>query len=69
MEAHKRLARNLQRMRRERGLSQEALADRAQMHQTYLSGLESGKRNPSLAVLSRLADALEIDLSELLAPT
>jgi transcriptional regulator with XRE-family HTH domain len=67
MEAHQRLARNLQRIRRAQGLSQEALADRARVHQTYLSGLESGKRNPSLTVLSRLADALDVDVSELLA--
>ncbi len=56
---------NLQRLRRERHLTQEDLADRSGIHQTYLSGPEGGKRNPSVGVLERLANALSIDIAEL----
>jgi hypothetical protein len=42
---------NLQRLRRGKGLSQEELAHRARIHQTYLSGVDGGKRNPSIGVL------------------
>jgi len=43
-------------------LSQEELADRAQMDRTYVSGVERGVRNPSLEVMQRLAVALGADL-------
>jgi DNA-binding XRE family transcriptional regulator len=57
---------NLQRLRREKGLSQEELADRAQIHQTYLSGVERGRRNPTITVLQRIAEALDADIADLM---
>lgn len=54
-------------LRTQRGISQEALADAAQVHVTYLSGIERGIRNPSLDKLNALAGALEIRTLELLA--
>jgi transcriptional regulator with XRE-family HTH domain len=65
MDARKRVGLNVQRLRRGRGLSQEELAHRAEVHQTYLSGVEGGKRNPSIGVLGRIATALEVDIEEL----
>jgi len=65
MDARERVGRNVQALRRQLGLSQEALADEAGIHQTYLSGLENGRRNPSLMVLDRLAKALKVDLDAL----
>lgn len=65
MDVRKRVGLNLQRLRRGKGLSQEELAHRAEIHQTYLSGVEGGKRNPSIGVLGRIATALEIDIEEL----
>lgn len=56
---------NVQRLRREKSLSQEELASRASIHQTYLSGVERGVRNPSIKVLDRIAAALSTDLDEL----
>lgn len=56
---------NLQKLRRQRELSQEELAARALVHQTYLSGLERGKRNPSLLVLARLANALNVEIEDI----
>ena len=58
MDVRERVGLNLQRLRREKGLSQEELADRANIHQTYLSGVERGKRNPTITVLQRIAEAL-----------
>ncbi|HXS32319.1 MAG TPA: helix-turn-helix transcriptional regulator [Solirubrobacterales bacterium] len=49
------------------GLSQEGLADRAGMHRTYVSEIERGLRNPSYRNLVKLAAALELPLSELVA--
>jgi len=49
------------------GVSQEGLADRAGLHRTYVGGIERGERNLSFANLLRLADALAVKPSELLA--
>lgn len=68
MDVRRRIGRNVQRLRRSKGLSQEELSDRAAIHQTYLSGVEGGKRNPSALVLARIADGLEVDVSELFVP-
>jgi transcriptional regulator with XRE-family HTH domain len=65
MEARRRIAVNIQRLRRERGLSQEELGAQADVHQTYLSQVEGAKRNPSIDVLERIANALKIDIAEL----
>ena len=65
MDVRVRVGLNLQALRRDRGYSQEELAHRAAMHQTYLSGIERGRRNPSVLVLARIADALGVDLQDL----
>jgi len=64
MDVRKRVAGNIQRIRHEKGLSQEDVAHAANIHQTYLSGVEGGKRNPSIGVLDRIAKALQVDISE-----
>jgi len=46
-------------------LSQEELADRAGKDRTYISGIERGRRNPSLDVLQSIADALGVGLDVL----
>jgi transcriptional regulator with XRE-family HTH domain len=65
MEVQVRVGLNVQRLRRDKGLSQEELAARAEMHQTYLSGVERGVGNPSLLVLARIAKALGVDVEDL----
>ena len=56
------------RTRREQlGMTQEDLADRAQIHRTYLSDVERGFRNISLINIERLSSALSFRLSELFA--
>lgn len=54
-------------VRLERGFSQEALAQRAKLDRTYVSGIERGERNPSLENLLKLADALGVQLSQIAA--
>src|ERR1035441_4398 len=63
--AVKLLAAHIRKLRGERGLSQERLAELAQMHRTYLGGIETARRNPSFKNLFRLARALGVSLSEL----
>lgn len=54
-------------LRQRLGVSQEEVAHRAGIHVTYLSGIERGRRNPSLKNLSRLAKALGVQLHKLLS--
>lgn len=49
---------NVRKQRTEKGLSQEALADKADLDPTYISGIERGVRNPSLLSIVRIAKAL-----------
>ena len=50
------------------GMSQEALAERAELHRTYVTDVERGARNLSLESISRLARALEISIDSLFSP-
>jgi transcriptional regulator with XRE-family HTH domain len=58
--------RRLRRLRRDRDLSQEALAHMAGLDRTYVSGVERGERNLSLVKFCRLAGALGIEVADLL---
>jgi len=62
------VAANLRRLRAAQGLSQEALADRAGIHRTYVGSVERAERNVSIDNICRLAWALRVDVRELLAP-
>nr|WP_137827980.1 helix-turn-helix transcriptional regulator [Methylobacterium sp. L1A1] len=55
------LAHNLRRIRAEKELSQEALADLCDIDRTYISGIERGVRNLSIDNLERLALALRME--------
>jgi transcriptional regulator with XRE-family HTH domain len=65
MDVRVRIGLNVQQIRRDCGLSQEELASRANVHQTYLSGVERGLRNPSALVLDRIAKAMRVDIEDL----
>jgi transcriptional regulator with XRE-family HTH domain len=65
MKAGALVARNIRRLRIAHGLSQEALAVDAEIDRTYVSRLERGLENPSVAVLERLAKALSANIEEL----
>lgn len=66
MDVRDRLAVNMKRLRKERGWSQEALADAAGLDRTYISGVERVVKNPTISVVERVASALECTLGELL---
>lgn len=59
------LGRRARERRVELGLSQEALAERAGLHRTYISSLEQGHRNIATLNLVRLAHALDVDPGDL----
>ena len=53
--------------RKRLGVSQEELAERADLHRTYISDVERGARNLSLESIEKLASALEVPISALFA--
>jgi transcriptional regulator with XRE-family HTH domain len=61
------LGKAVRKKRLQLGLSQEALAERADLHWTYIGGIERGERNVSLINIVRIARALELSASKLLA--
>ena len=60
------LARNLRRLRAKLGISQEALADLAGLHRTYIGSIERSERNISIDNIGKLAVALGVTPSKLL---
>ena len=65
MDIRERIGWNLRRLRDERDLTQEEFAFESGFDRGYISGVERGARNPSVAVVGRIADALRTDVSEL----
>ena len=66
MDIRQQVGLNVKRMRREKGWSQEELADRCGLHRTYISGVERGIRNPTVLVLVKIASTLEAEAADLL---
>lgn len=65
-QARKVFARRLRQVRQQQALSQEALADRSGLHRTYVGAVERGERNISIDNMERLAQALQVPLTDLL---
>ena len=61
MEPQQILGTNVRRLREAKGWSQEDLAENANLHRTYVSGIERGVRNPSLTIVFKLAAALGVE--------
>ena len=57
---------NVRRIRETLGISQEELANRANLHRTYIGGIERGERNLGLINIVKLTRALGVKVSELL---
>jgi transcriptional regulator with XRE-family HTH domain len=60
------VGRNVRRLRVQKGMTQEELAFEAKIDLTYMGGIERGRRNPSLMVMARIANALSVPLGKLL---
>ena len=62
------VGKNFGRLRREKGLTQEQIEERSGFSQQYLSGLEQGRRNPTVITLYELSQALGVSHVELVKP-
>ena len=59
------LGKNIKKLRERKSWTQEELAEKANLHISYIGQIERGLRYPSLKVLFKIADALEVKISEL----
>ncbi len=60
------LAKNVRTLRKEIGLSQEELAFECEIDRTYISKVERGIANPSLLVLFKIANILNVEIKDLI---
>ena len=60
------LGRRIKELRRLKNLSQEALAEKADLHPTFIGSLERAEKNPTIISLAKIARAFDISLPELL---
>jgi len=65
-EISSKLGLNLKRIRIKKKMSQGDIARALDVHRAYVSGIENGKRNPTLATIKKLSDALGVSANELL---
>ena len=68
MDMRKLVGSNVKKIRLAKGLTQEEFAERSGFAQQYISGLERGKRNPSIVSVFELAQALGVSHLDLLRP-
>lgn len=64
--ARQRFAQAIKRLRQEQGLSQEELAERAELHRNYIGSVERGERNVGIDNMERIAQALNTELVEMI---
>ena len=69
MDMRKLVGRNVRRVRLKKGLTQEQFAEISGFSQQYISGLEHGRRNPTVVTLYELAHALGVSHLELVRPS
>lgn len=61
----KRLGERMKELRKQKGLTQQGLAEKTSLHLTYISHLELGKYHPTVFVLWKISKALGVSMSEL----
>jgi transcriptional regulator with XRE-family HTH domain len=69
MDMRRLVGQNVRRLRHKRGLTQEAFADVSGFSQQYISGLEQGRRNPTVVTLYELATVLGVTPADLVKPS
>jgi transcriptional regulator with XRE-family HTH domain len=69
MDMRKLVGRNVRRIRQKNGLTQERFAEVSGFSQQYISGLEQGRRNPTVVTLYELAKALGVSHMDLVRPS
>ena len=68
MDMRKLVGRNFERLRREKGFTQERFSEASGFTQQYISGLERGRRNPTVVTLFHLASTLGVSHVDLVIP-
>jgi transcriptional regulator with XRE-family HTH domain len=68
MDMRKLVGRNFGRLRKQKGFTQEKFAEASGFTQQYVSGLENGRRNPTIVTLFELATALGVSHIDLVLP-
>jgi len=68
MDMRKLVGRNVQTIRQKNGLTQEQLAEISGFSQQYISGLEKGRRNPTIVTIYEIASALGVSHMDLVRP-
>jgi transcriptional regulator with XRE-family HTH domain len=63
----KKLGETIREIRKQRQITQEELAYRAQLDYSYINQIENGKRNPSMHAVQRIAQALGVQTKDLIA--
>ena len=66
MDIRKKFGKRVKELRQTKGLSQEGLANFAELDRTYIPSIEKGERNVSIEVIQKLSVAFGIKISELL---
>ena len=66
MDIREQVGQKVRALREQKGWSQEELAFETGLHRTYISGIERGVRNPTVLILERLAQTLDVQPAELL---
>ena len=64
MDIKQEFGKRLNQLRKEKKMSQEHLAELSELNRPYISAIEQGKRNVSIEVIEKLAQALEIEIRE-----
>lgn len=64
--ASEKLGQNMKRIRTKKKMSQGDIARTLEVDRGYISNIENGKKNPTLATIQKLADALKVSADELL---
>ena len=62
----KQLGQNMKRIRAKKGMSQGDIARALEVDRGYISNIENGKKNPTIATIQKLANALKVSADELL---
>ena len=65
MDIRKKFGTKVKQLRLEKKLSQEALANEANLDRTYIPSIEKGERNVSITVIEKLANALGVEIKDL----
>lgn len=60
------LGRRIQRVRQQKGLTQEEFAEEIKISRNYLGFIEAGKKKPTLAMVKKIADGLEVKVKDLI---